>query len=165
MPTRCSTSCVRDCCGRTTRRTSADRKIRRSLIVDSGRLSDIPDHAPTGDCFADADCRARGAADGRSRSTPIGTSPPITRVHRSADGTHESTRIRPRARCRNFARVRAALAQHRRLSFVTVSTGVAEYPRDGSTADELFDVADLAVYGAKHRRKDFSGGVIHVTGN
>ena len=74
-----------------------------------------------------------------------------------------STEERSAIQC--SARVRAALAQHRRLSFVTVSTGVAEYPRDASTADELFDVADLALYGAKHRRKDFSGGVIHVTRN
>jgi diguanylate cyclase (GGDEF)-like protein len=51
-----------------------------------------------------------------------------------------------------LTRVHAVLARHRRAGTVTISGGVAEYPRDGSTAEALLGAADAALYADKERR-------------
>jgi diguanylate cyclase (GGDEF)-like protein len=49
------------------------------------------------------------------------------------------------------ARVKAALAQRAAAPALTVSIGVAIYPRDGSTIASLFEAADRRLYAAKPR--------------
>jgi diguanylate cyclase (GGDEF)-like protein len=48
-------------------------------------------------------------------------------------------------------RVKELLAADKELPRVTVSTGVAAYPKDGETAEQLLHAADRMLYGAKHR--------------
>jgi diguanylate cyclase len=45
-------------------------------------------------------------------------------------------------------------AQGRRPVGTTISAGVAEYPADARTADELFAAADAALYQAKGRGRN-----------
>ena len=40
------------------------------------------------------------------------------------------------------------------LEFVTCSIGIAEFPMDGSTAEELLRVADKCLYEAKKQGRD-----------
>jgi diguanylate cyclase (GGDEF)-like protein len=51
-----------------------------------------------------------------------------------------------------LARVDGVLARHRRAGTVTVSGGVAEYPREGATGEALLESADAAQYAEKQRR-------------
>ncbi len=51
-----------------------------------------------------------------------------------------------------LARARDVLAHHRRGGEITVSGGVAEFPRDAHTAEALLDIADNELYADKQRR-------------
>ncbi len=51
-----------------------------------------------------------------------------------------------------LTRVRDVLIHHRRGGEITVSGGIAQFPRDAHTADSLLDVADDALYADKQRR-------------
>jgi len=54
---------------------------------------------------------------------------------------------------RVVARVREKLAAEQERPALSVSAGVAAYPEDGDTPEELLGAADRALYGMKHRGK------------
>jgi diguanylate cyclase (GGDEF)-like protein len=54
---------------------------------------------------------------------------------------------------RVVARVREKLAAEQERPALSVSAGVAAFPEDGDTPEELLGAADRALYGMKHRGK------------
>ncbi|MGQ0508429.1 MAG: GGDEF domain-containing protein [Myxococcaceae bacterium] len=55
---------------------------------------------------------------------------------------------------RQLGRQLRVVHQGKSLGTVTVSVGVAEYPRHGSTGDSVLKAADVALYEAKPRGRD-----------
>ncbi|HEV8410079.1 MAG TPA: GGDEF domain-containing protein [Gemmatimonadaceae bacterium] len=51
-----------------------------------------------------------------------------------------------------LARVRDVLAHHRRGGEISISGGVAQFPRDAHTAESLLDAVDAALYADKQSR-------------